>query len=302
MAETPDLSALSTDFVKFGGTIFRKNVNEFSPSGILVFKNVKKPIALTKLSAQGGPRPYRAQDDTSGNGVAFTDRVLTAYQTKWDYDVDPEKFRNTYLAEESQVPFAQYILEQITREYLAAINDSTALAGVYNASGSTAAALANGWGTILEAEATLGNTTKVITGAIHSTNAVMAVEKMCKAMPLWTRAKGFDVKCSYHVFDKYKEDYRTRYGFTFNPNKNGDFAIDGFNAILRPETWMGSGDFMIATVDKNLCMGTDGDSLQVAASLRRNIIEVRPMMPIGFQVQDLEGLRINEQGFTDQGS
>jgi hypothetical protein len=302
MAETPDLSALTTSFLKFGGQVFRKNVNEFAPTGVLVFKNVKKPIALTKLSAQGGPRPYRAQDDTSGNGAKFTDRILNVYQSKWDFDVDPEKYRNTYLAEESQVPFYQYILDQISKEYLASINDNVALAGVYDASGSDAVDIATGWGTLLKAAATAGDITAVTTGAIHYNNAVMAVEKMAKSMPLWARKRGFQVKCSYHVFDKYKEDYRTRYGFTFEPTDVEGATINGFKARLVPESWMGSGDFMIATVDNNLVMGTDGDSMEVAASMRRNIIEVRPMMPIGFQIQDLDGVKINEQGFTDQGS
>ena len=98
--EAPDLSALTAAFVKFGGKILKKEVNELdlSSPAITVMKNIKQPEALPRINATGGPIPYRAQDDTAGNGVEFTDRTLTVYQSKWDFDYDPEKYRNTYLA------------------------------------------------------------------------------------------------------------------------------------------------------------------------------------------------------------
>lgn len=296
---TPDLSALSSSFLKFGGKIFMKNVNEadFKGQGILVYKNVKQPIPLTKLSATGNIRPYREQDDAGSNGVEYTDRILTVYNSKWDMDVDPEKYRNTYLADGTDNPFYQYVLEQVAKDYMAQINDSAAYLGVYNASGTTAAAIATGWGTIIANEITATNLTVVVTGAITAANAVTKVELVVKDAQVkpWMRKKGMKVYVSYAVFDMFLSHYRTLNGFAYMPGQNNEYKIDGINAVLTPVSWMGTSQRVIVTVDNNLCVGTDGESVKVAASVRRNIIELRPMMPIGFQIADLDAIVVNDQ-------
>ena len=299
MAEAPDLSLLSTSFLKFGGKVFRKRVSDWNMAGkgILVMKNIKQPTALTKLSAQGGPRPYRAQDDTTSNGVAFTDRILTVRQGKWDFDFDPEKFRNTYLASDSDKPFYMEALDQISKEYLAAIIASTMGAGNYDAAGTAAVALADGFLTIISDEVTATNITEVVTGAITAENAVTKVELLAREMPAWARERdGFRVLCSYDVFDMYADHYRAMNTYKFEPGADGKYRIDGFSkAYLQAEEFMGSSQRLIATVDNNLVVGTEGDSINVAASARRNILEVRAMMPIGFQIQDLAALKVNDQ-------
>ncbi len=297
--EAPDLTLLSTQFVKFGGNIFRKHVNTFDAAaqGVLVYKNVKAPIALTKLSAQGGPQPYRAADDTTGNGAEFEDRLLTVYQSKWDFDIDPEKYRNTYLAlaDESAVPFYQHILDQVSKEYLAAINDNTAYLGVRNGAGTTAADLADGWGTIIAAQIIAANITPIVTGAITNVNAVDKVNLVATKVPVWMRKMGFRVKCSYDVFDKYAQAYATAFGFQFIADAIGRYRINNANAYLEPESWMGTSQRLIAVPDNNLSMGTDGEGIGVHPSIRRNIIELRLMMPIGFQIQDLDAVVVNDQ-------
>ena len=49
-----------------------------------------------------------------------------------------------------------------------------------------------------------------------------------------------------------------------------------------------------ATTVKSFVMGTDGERIQIAAIARRTIIEARAMMPVGFQLQDLEAMRVND--------
>lgn len=301
----PDLSTLTSAFVEFGGKIFMKNVNEadfmLTADGIAVYKNVSKPLALPKLSAVGNPRPYRSQDDTSGNGVKYTDRVLTAYQSKWDMDFDPEEHRNKYLNDGSidpaKVPFWKYCVEQFTKEYLSQINDNTAYLGSYNASGSTAAAIATGWGTTIAAEITATNLTPVVTGAITTSNAVDKVELVVKDAQVkpWMRKKGMIVYVSFATFDKFVAHYRTLNGYQYIPSVNGEYKIDGVNAILKPVSWMGTSSRIIATVVGNLCTGVDKDNVVVAATARRNIIEARPMFPVGFQIADLEAIVVNDQ-------
>ena len=299
MAETPDLSAITSSFVEFGGKIFRKHINklDLANQGILVYKNVKAPIVLPKLSVTGGPRPYRAQDDTT-TPVAITDRTLTVHQSKWDYDVDPEKWRNTYLAKwkPTSAGFADYIMDSVAEAYLASINDNVVYLGVYNAAGTTPAAIATGWGTMIANEITATNLTPVTTTAITTpATAGAAVAAMTAAAPTWMRQQGYRIFCSYAVFDFYAQYYATTFSYQMLPDALNRYRINNQNAYLQPVSWLGTSGRLIATVDDNLVMGTDGESIQVAASMRRNIIEVRQMMPIGFQIADLDAILVSTQ-------
>lgn len=291
----PDLSALTSAFVKFGGVILRKNVNDLDLGpGILSLKTVKEPIAMPKISAVGNVRPYSAADATTG-GAAFTDRTLTVYQSKWDFDVDPENYRNTYLGDPSvTTPFYEYILNQVGVELMAGINDNVLGSGVRNAAGTTAADIANGWITLAKAAVTALALTPVAVGAITGADAVTKVETFAKSAPIWMQKKGFTIRCSYQTFHDYTAHYRTLNGFGFQPRQNGMYYLDGFaNVVLIPCSWITT-DGLLAAIDNALVFGTDGDRIQVAASMRRNISEVRLMMPVGCQIADLDSILVSD--------
>jgi hypothetical protein len=296
----PDVSAIATSFVEFGGQIIRKRVLEWNlrSQGIQVRPNVTAPQVLPKLSAVGGPRPYRSQDDTAGNGVKYTDRILTAFNSKWDHDFDVEEFRNTYLAAGvTDMSFAQAATEQIAKEYLDQIQKNTLWLGVRNGAGANAAAICDGWGTIIAAEIVATTLAPVATGVINVTNALDSVEAVVEACPAFMRAAldSIIIYCSYSVFDLYTKNYRTANGFGFNQSATGDYKLDNKNAILRPVAWLGTSQRLVATLAGNLVFGTDAENIRVAASVRRNIIESRPMMSAGCQINDLDILIVNDQ-------
>jgi hypothetical protein len=291
----PSLTALETAFVQ-GANIFRKNVLgwDLRGKGIQVRTNVVAPQALTKLSAVGAPRPYRTQDDF-GTGPDFSDRTLTAYQSKWDYEFDPENFRNTYLATLPDAPFEAAAVDQVSKTYLDTITRLTLWAGVRNGAGTGAADLCDGWGTIIAAEITATNLTPVVTGAIASTDAVTKVETLAEGVPLWMREMGFVVLCSYNVFDKYKKHYRTLNGFGFEKGENQEYNLDGINAVLRPVAFMGTSQRLVATLPNNLVFGTNVEAVETFPTPHLNIMKIRHMMPVGCQIQDLEALVVNDQ-------
>jgi len=297
MATTPDLSLIATGFVKWGGQLILKHLNEvnFKSSGIQVFKNVKAPLPLPKWNMTGEPRPYREQDDIAGNGFQPKDRVLTVNQSKWDMDIDPENFRNKYLNDGTKTPFAQFMTAEMARNYWSKINDNTLYLGVYNAAGANAASIATGWGTIIANEITGLTLTPVVTGAVTAANAVDSVEATVENLPASVRKVGGPVYVSWGTLDKYKKNYRTAYGSSFNKDEFGRFQLDNSKFWLQPESWMNTSQRIIATVDGNLCVGLDGEKIDVAASVRRNIIEARPMLPIGLQIADIEVLSVNDQ-------
>src|SRR5438045_270416 len=115
---TPNVAGITSAFVG-GASIFRQRLLAWNirQMGVQVRTNVNTPQALTKLSTAGGPRPYRTQDDFT-TGAVFTDRTLTAFMSKWDYEFDAENFRNTYLADLPDMPFEQACVDQVSKAYL----------------------------------------------------------------------------------------------------------------------------------------------------------------------------------------
>lgn len=297
MAATPDLSALTTDFVNFGGKILMNNVNklDLEGQGILVLKNLDKPEVLPKMSATGNPRPYRENDDSASQGVVFTDRTLTVRKAKWDFLYDPELYFNTYLAKGAKDPYYQFSLNVLSEAFMAAINDSVLGAGTYNASGSTAAAIATGFLTNIAAEITATNITPIATGAVTSSNAVEKVDVMIAALPEWLVQKGGVVLCSRTVFNYYVQRYRSLYNFQFKANADGEYQIDNYPSWkLKVASWMGSSNRLIATAKDNLVVGF-GSGMRIAASTSRNLIEGRILTEVGCEIADLSALKVNDQ-------
>ncbi len=293
----PDVSAISAAFNEFGGQIISKNVNQWNlrQKGIQVRLNVNKPQVMPKISALGSPRPYSAGDNTASNGVKFTDRTLTAYQSKWDHDFDPEEFRNTYLANDSDQPYYVEAINQVAKEYLAYLNDSTLYLGVRNGAGTTPAAICDGWGTIIAAEITATNLTPIVTGSMTDSNAVFKFEQMVEDSPAWLREKGGIIYCSWGSWDLFTKHYRTLNNYQIKLDATDSYKLDNKNVTIVPVSFMGTSDRLIYTMPNNLVFGTDLEQVATFASMRRNIIEVRHMMPAGCQIADLDALFVNDQ-------
>lgn len=290
----PALTSLETAFVG-GADIFRKGVLDWNlrSQGVQVRTNVNAPQALTRLGASGNPRPYRTQDDF-GTGPEFTDRTLTAYQSKWDYEFDPENYRNTYLAKLPDMPFEQACVDQVSKTYLDSLIQNTLWLGVRDGAGTDAADICNGWGTIIAAEITALNITPVTTGAITTANAVTQVEKVVNALPTWVKKMGYIVNVSYDIFEKYLAHYRTLNGFQYQPDKNGSYNLDGRKGVLIPTDFMNASQRIVATVPDNLVFGTDLERVATHPTPHLNILKIRHMMPAGCEIRDLAALAVND--------
>lgn len=296
-----DLSALATTIGKAGKEIILQMVNSWEPGEDFgIIRDVTKPIFLPKLSIAGEPRPYRAQEDTSGNNAVFTDRTLTVNQSKWDFIFDPEDFRNTYLSDAqggildpNQVTLNKFIINKIAEDYLAKINDEALLDGVYNAAGTGTADIMDGLRKILST----AGLTPVATGSFNGTNAVTKVEQVCEAVPQWMRKSGFKVICSYTAFDHYKKHYRTLNNIGFDQRAVDSINLDGFKATLEPRSYMGTSLALIAipATKKNLWLGLNSQEIAIHPTPTLNLMKVRLMMPIGLQVADTEAVVINDQ-------
>jgi len=291
---TYDLSALTTAFVGGAEAFGKELLNwDIRSMGVQVRTNVNTPQAMAKFEADGEPQPYRKQDDF--NGGTFTDRVLTAYQSKYDQELDAEDFRNTYLAELPEMPFEQFAVNQAGRQFLEALMKNTLWTGVRNGAGTTSADICDGWGTIIAAEVIGGGLTEVATGAITSANAVTKVEQVADAVPTFMKQKGFRILSSFDVLEKYRKHYRTLNAFGFNKNERGQYLLDGINAVLQPVAFMGTSQRLVATWDGNLVFGTDLERLSMFPTPHLNLLRNRILFPAGCQIRDLDVITINDQ-------
>lgn len=301
-----NVSQIADEFVEVGGKIFTQKVNEADFMKDFEFmRDVKAPTALPKLKIVGGPRPYRAQPDVAGNGAQFDDRILRVEQSKWDFDpVDVEVFRNKYLAkvkgkefDPAEVKFSAFVAGQMVKNYMSKVNNEAVYLGVYNAAGSTTAAIATGFGTIIANEITAGNLSPIVTGAITSTNAVEKFEAMYGELPSFAKNDELIIHCSHSSFEKYRKDYRAKFGFGFDKNEKGQYVLDGTKCVMKPRSWMGNSERLIVVPyeEKNLHFGVDGDNIKVYATPDRNLINVRMMFALGMQIADLDAIWVNDR-------
>ena len=199
------------------------------------------------------------------------------------------------MANQDGAPFYEQSLNHISKAFLDEVLRNSLYLGVRNPAGTTAAAIADGFGTIIAGLITATTLSPVVTGAITDANGVDKFEQMITALPAWMRERGGIIYCSYAKFDNFRKNYRTAFNFQFDKNAEGRYKLDNLNFEIRPVAWMGSSSRLLATIENNLVFGTDVERVQVAASQRRNIIEVRLMMPIGMQIQDTEAIFVNDQ-------
>lgn len=291
---TYDLTALTNAFVG-GAEVFGKEVLDWDirELGIQVRTNVNTPQAMAKFETANGIQPYRKQDDF--NGMVVTDRVLTAYQAKYDQELDPEDFRNEYLAELPEMPFENFAVEQAGKQFLDELYTDTLWLGVRDGNGTDAVDICDGWGTIIAAEITATNLTPIATNAISASNAVTEIEKVTNGVTAKMKQKGFNVYVSYTVFQHYRTHYRATYGFTFNPNQEGYYMIDGTKAKLIPCAFMGTSGRVVATYPGNLVFGTDIGRLSMHPTRHLNLLQNRILFPAGCQIRDLDVLFVNDQ-------
>jgi hypothetical protein len=302
----PNISALSAYAGQYEKQLFSTLVNGMDVANdITVYPGVKNTIKLTKLTAGGGARPYSATHQPNTSALAYTGRDLEVKIGKLDLLVEPLKYNQTWMSEmmrpgtnPDDLPFAQYVWEQVFKELAAEINNSTAYLGSYNGAGTNAAAIATGLGTLIAAEITATNLTPIATGAVSSTNAVAKFEEMMKAMPVAYRSNGFNIYCSYTNFDRYQEDYRERYKKYVEMN-DGQYFMDATARKVRiiPCSWMGTSSRLIATPKENLLMGTDllSDMNQINMVPDVWTIKTGIGFKVGFQIRDLAAIRVNDQ-------
>lgn len=221
------------------------------------------------------------------------------YLSKFEADADAFDVADTYAVGE-YVNFEEDIYKCITIT-TAGQSPATHPAKWENVNGLV---VCDGPGTIIAAEIAATNLTPIVTGAITNLNAVAKFRTVYLEMPIAVRKKQTIMWVSYYLFEKYREDYDTRYGKGNGILDNSDDAEKIFlkgsskRCEIRPCTWMGDSQRIIASIYDNFLMGTNQlDDFNKIGKMVDTLHGFKAICKflIGFEFADLEVLFVNDQ-------
>lgn len=164
-----------------------------------------------------------------------------------------------------------------------------------------AKALTKGFGKIIADEITGGGTTVVATGASTGANAYDKQMSVYRALPesvkmgqsgsvlLYQSMTDFEYLMD-HYEDKVSKNFETINGITYLAKTEKKVGI-------KPVSWLSGSRRIIATVAGNLVAGTDqlSDMNVIKAIPQHYTLETSTSFMIGFQIQDLAVLKVNDQ-------
>ncbi len=105
---------------------------------VMVHPGVKNKIPMPKIKVGNGFRPFSATPEYKSGGITYTDRYLEVSVGKRELYIDIEAYRQTYLiwstsagsdATKRDIPFAQFLWQQVILNLQREINDETAFYG-----------------------------------------------------------------------------------------------------------------------------------------------------------------------------
>lgn len=308
LKSSADLSAITSYIGKVKKELIVTLVNGLDVAkDVTVWPGMKDKVLLPKLTVDGIAKPFSSTFTGTADKLVYTDREFQVQKGKGELLLDPNEYKQSYFSEmleagtgdKKKIPFAKFTMQKVIESFGNELNTSTVYLGEHDASGSGAADIADGFGTQLAALITASKVTPTATGAISNSNAVAAFETLYKALPLPYKNVNTLAYCSFDVFYKYLEDYRSKYG---THTAGDDFMqmyikLSGKRCKLHPVSWMGNSQRIIITPKANMIMGTDllSDFNDIRTLERMYTLEMSIAMTIGFTFQDLNAMVVNDQ-------
>lgn len=238
---------------------------------VTFYPDVKNKLIMTNFEMDDLVKPFSDTFSAPADKFRFVPRELDVKVAKAELTVSPEKYRQTYLAQfmtkgvsrtPEDLPFSQYILETVFKKFGEELNNQTAYGGVYNAAGTTAVDVADGFGTILAGLITATTVTPNTLGALTNANALSKLRTLAKTVPAKYQTPSWQWKMymSKKSWWAYQENLEA---LNVNTGRGDDMLkpvyLRGFEGVieLKPVTWMGASDRIILTPKTNMVMGAD---------------------------------------------
>lgn len=134
-----DLSAITSYAANNQAPLISTLINGMDiAQDVMVMPGVKNKIPMPKLKVGNGARPYSGNQEFKVKNLKYSDRFLEVKASKRELQIDPEDYMNTYLAwinspgsnsAKKDIPFAQFMWDQVIKAYQRELNDETAYKG-----------------------------------------------------------------------------------------------------------------------------------------------------------------------------
>jgi len=254
----------------------------------------------------GGAALLRPQlHDNAWNPVAdalkFPPRILKVRPGKFDLELIPATLWNTWMgmnrkagsADQHYMPFEQYCMEYLANKAADEIQRNIIWKGVYNAAGTSAVAIANGFEKIIEDSITAAGTFDVPAGqvtdvgTISASNAYDQTIAVARKLPEPMRERETKAFMPWAFADFYNDDYTATFGAApFNAQFDKQ-TIHGTNTAIVRTVGMTAGKIAIGQ-QEDFYVGFDnlGDLDSIQFEKNRRGIDVMFDFRIGMQIAD----------------
>jgi hypothetical protein len=301
------------------GAYFRKDTSTYVKETLLGMANIKDRMEimddvkdeqpLPNLSITDIVRPRKSTTfDPPSNALAFSARILKVRGAKVDLQIIPSDLYNSWLGKmyakgsnPYDYPFEQMIAEYVQARIQENIRMKALFSGVYNASGTTPAAIMDGIKTLIAAEVTATNITPIATGAITAANVIDKLELTYDGLGEAYKNGETQILVSPTIFDWYNRKYRELYGSNANYEgmKQGYVLLDGTNCWIKREPGLTGSGRVICTTPDNIVYGIDNaaDESSIIVEQEKRAINLLMDFKVGVQFKEIHAraLAVNDQ-------
>jgi hypothetical protein len=250
----------------------------FANAGITVMNNVEDEAPLYKLETSDPGQPgNRGTEAAKANVLAFSNRTLKVRPAEITVKFTQQEINalyNTHLNQMTEktargsaydIPFEQVLFSALVNKWMEHIVTDLAWGGVFDAAGTTSAAIANGWETVIDAAVTATDivaATQQFTGeALTNANALVQFDGVNALItdnaPVY-EGKELITFCSHAALKKYRTNYRaTHSSLPYNTEFKKNFLDDDTNRAIEPMQGLAGSDRIVITTPGNLVIGTD---------------------------------------------
>lgn len=303
----PILTNLSAYSGKYSNELIGQVFRSLDKAGITILENIKGTTKFPKLKIGRGLKPYTGNFVPS-NVLDYSDRALTPEMAQFDINIDPRKYRNSFMTESIDknskyygIPQENFVWAKVTEEladeiiqYIIGDGDTT--------SSDNASKITDGLKKKL-LEIIAAGLAPITTGVTTSSNAVANFEKLyAEAMAnndAW-RGKPLNLYCSYTNKDNYVVDYRSRFAQdpSIYSNTPGELFLKISEGMCKitPVSWLAGSQRLILAPKENLVLGTDKMSDLNTINTIQDVYSVKAgiSFTIGLQILDDEAIWCND--------
>jgi len=274
-----------------------------------VWDDVKDEAPLPSLTVTELIKPADAENFTpTPNGVVFDARMLKVRPWKVDLQIIPQNLYRSWLGKHVKqgsdiydVPFEQFIMEEIIKRVQNDLRMRALFNGVYNGSGTAAVDVMTGVHRLIADEITAGEINPVATGVITKTTTIDAVEATHDGLSEDYKNTTTQAMVGPTLFAWYVRDYRLRYGgnMDYLGMAKDSVYIDGTNCILKKEPGMGTSQRIIVCTPDNLTYGVDSlsDENNIVIEKEKRALNIMVDAKSGVDFKEVHGdaLAVNDQ-------